>query len=156
MAHIADFMVDTPSSAGLNNYIARELSPHSSHDAVRPAILCDFQFSDEYIGTRSSPSGREGEVCLEDAPTDRTAQIPTVPHKGQAIDNGGTEECGCRAITTAIDDHGAKWEHREGPITTRHCTATEAQRADSHPEKESECARAGSNDHSSGGSHGFP
>ena len=36
MAHIADFLVDTPSSAGLNNYIARELSPHSSHDAVRP------------------------------------------------------------------------------------------------------------------------
>ncbi|KAE9378448.1 hypothetical protein N431DRAFT_501086 [Stipitochalara longipes BDJ] len=34
MAHIADFMVDTPSSAGLNNYIARELSPHSSHDAA--------------------------------------------------------------------------------------------------------------------------
>lgn len=39
MAHIADFMVDAPSSAGLNNYIARELSPHpaqAAQDAVRP------------------------------------------------------------------------------------------------------------------------
>lgn len=34
MAHIADFMVDTKSTVGLNNYIARELSPHSLQDAV--------------------------------------------------------------------------------------------------------------------------
>jgi hypothetical protein len=38
MAHIANFLVDTPSSAGLNNYIARELSPHPAQDAVRPPI----------------------------------------------------------------------------------------------------------------------
>lgn len=34
MAHIADFMVDTTSTVGLNNYIARELSPHSLQDGV--------------------------------------------------------------------------------------------------------------------------
>ena len=154
MAHIADFMVDAPSSAGLNNYIARELSPHSSHDAVCPPIS-SLSFSDGYIVNRSSPGGREGEVCLEDASTDGTAQIPTVPHKGQAIGSGGTEECGCRAITITILDHGAKWEHREGPITTGHCTPIEAQGADAHPEKESQCARVRSNDHSTGDSHGL-
>lgn len=37
MAHIADFMVDadTTSNVGLNNYIARELSPPPPQDAVR-------------------------------------------------------------------------------------------------------------------------
>lgn len=35
MAHIAELMVDALSSVGLNNYIARELSPHSLQDAVR-------------------------------------------------------------------------------------------------------------------------
>jgi hypothetical protein len=117
MAHIADFLVDTPSSAGLNNYIARELSPHSSHDAVCPLISL-LSFSDGYIVNRSPPGGREGEVCLEDASTDGTTQIPTVPHKGQTIGSGGTEEFGCRAVTITIHDHRAKWEHREGPITT--------------------------------------
>jgi hypothetical protein len=34
MAHIADFLVDTKSNVGLNNYIARELFPHSLQDAV--------------------------------------------------------------------------------------------------------------------------
>ena len=34
MAHIADFMVETKSTVGLNNYIARELSPHSPRDAA--------------------------------------------------------------------------------------------------------------------------
>ena len=36
MAHIADFMVDAdlPNSVGLNNYIAREVSPAPSHEAV--------------------------------------------------------------------------------------------------------------------------
>jgi hypothetical protein len=33
MAHIADFMVETKPTVGLNNYIARELSPNSPHDA---------------------------------------------------------------------------------------------------------------------------
>lgn len=34
MAHIADFMVETKSSVGLNNYIAREVSPKPRHDAA--------------------------------------------------------------------------------------------------------------------------
>lgn len=34
MAHIADLMVDTNLTVGLNNYIARELSPHSRQDDV--------------------------------------------------------------------------------------------------------------------------
>lgn len=34
MAHIADFMVETKSSVGLNNYIAREVSPNSPRDAA--------------------------------------------------------------------------------------------------------------------------
>jgi hypothetical protein len=36
MAHIADFMVDAdlPNSVGLNNYIAREVSPAPSHEIV--------------------------------------------------------------------------------------------------------------------------
>ncbi|KAH9217734.1 Up-regulated during septation-domain-containing protein [Leptodontidium sp. 2 PMI_412] len=33
MAHIADLLVGPPSSLGLNNYIARELSPHSPKEA---------------------------------------------------------------------------------------------------------------------------
>ncbi|PVH80517.1 hypothetical protein DL98DRAFT_571819 [Cadophora sp. DSE1049] len=33
MAHIADLLVGPPSSLGLNNYIARELSPHSPNEA---------------------------------------------------------------------------------------------------------------------------
>jgi hypothetical protein len=154
MAHIADFLVDTPSSAGLNNYIARELSPHSSHDAVCSPISL-LSFSDGYIVNRSSPGGREGEVCLEDASTDGTTQIPTVPHKGQTIGSSGTEECGCRAVTSTIHDHRTKWEYREGSITTWHCTSTEAQGANAHPEKKGQCARIGSNDHSAGDSHGL-
>ena len=42
MAHIADFMVDTTASnVGLNNYIARELSPHpSGQDVVCQVLSC--------------------------------------------------------------------------------------------------------------------
>jgi hypothetical protein len=34
MAHIADFMIEKHANVGLNNYIARELSPSPQHDAV--------------------------------------------------------------------------------------------------------------------------
>jgi len=34
-SHIADYFVETPNSTvGLNNYIARELSPHATRDDV--------------------------------------------------------------------------------------------------------------------------
>jgi hypothetical protein len=56
MAHIADFMVDTPSRAGLNNHTARELSPHSKHDGVSHPVFSP-SVTDGYIGPRSSPNG---------------------------------------------------------------------------------------------------
>lgn len=39
MAHIADFLVEKPSTVGLNNFIARELSPSPPHDTVRSSYL---------------------------------------------------------------------------------------------------------------------
>lgn len=40
MAHIADLMVEADTTVGLNNYIARELSPSPTQDAVvRTAIV---------------------------------------------------------------------------------------------------------------------
>jgi len=38
MAHVADFMVDANTNVGMNNYIARELSPSSGHDTVRSQV----------------------------------------------------------------------------------------------------------------------
>jgi hypothetical protein len=59
MGHIADMMVEKTNSMGLKNHIARELSPHSPHDAVRthdflaaPAATV----SNKYIGYGNSPN----------------------------------------------------------------------------------------------------
>jgi hypothetical protein len=59
MAHIADLMVEKTNSIGLNNHIARELSPHSPHDAVRaPDFLAASAatVSNKYIGYGNSPN----------------------------------------------------------------------------------------------------
>jgi hypothetical protein len=59
MAHIANLMVEKTNSIGLNNHIARELSPHSPHDAVR---TLDFlaasaaTVSNKYIGYGTPPN----------------------------------------------------------------------------------------------------
>jgi hypothetical protein len=58
MAHIANLMVEKTNSIGLNNHIARELSPHSLHDAVRtPDFLAASAaiVSNKYIGYGNSP-----------------------------------------------------------------------------------------------------
>ena len=58
MGHIDDLMVEKTNSVGLNNHIARELSPHSPHDAVRtPDFLTASAatVSNKYIGYGNSP-----------------------------------------------------------------------------------------------------
>ncbi|TVY46722.1 hypothetical protein LOCC1_G002850 [Lachnellula occidentalis] len=54
MAHIADFMVDTGNGLGLNNLIARELSPSPSHDSPRDVIPSDEK--EKYIWRMHQPS----------------------------------------------------------------------------------------------------
>jgi len=58
MGHIADLMVEKTNSVGLNNHIARELSPHSPHDAVRTRDFLTASaatVSNKYIGYGNSP-----------------------------------------------------------------------------------------------------
>ncbi|TVY29226.1 hypothetical protein LHYA1_G002931 [Lachnellula hyalina] len=54
MAHIADFMVDTGNALGLNNFIARELSPSPSHDSPKDITPSDDK--EKYIWRMHQPS----------------------------------------------------------------------------------------------------
>jgi len=69
MAHIADFMVDATTNVGMNNYIARELSPSSSHDTVRPPNTRHQNTNTHRkLGKRNTDRGK-GKICLENAST---------------------------------------------------------------------------------------
>jgi hypothetical protein len=117
MGHIADMMVEKTNSMGLKNHIARELSPHSPHDAVRTRDFLAASattVSNKYIGYGNSPNRWERKVCLEDASTNRAKKIPAIPYEGQTINNSRTEEWRGRNDTI----NGAKWDKREGPINT--------------------------------------
>ncbi|TVY73184.1 hypothetical protein LSUE1_G008561 [Lachnellula suecica] len=54
MAHIADFMVDTTNGLGLNNYIARELSPSPQNDTSGDVTPSDEK--EKYIWRMHQPS----------------------------------------------------------------------------------------------------
>jgi hypothetical protein len=58
MAHIANMMVEKTNPVGLNNHIARELSPHPPYDAVRTRDFLATSaatVSNKYIGYGNSP-----------------------------------------------------------------------------------------------------
>lgn len=87
MAHIANLMADQSASLalGMNNYIARELSPHSPHESVCINLKhIDAQSAHRYIVDGQLPH-REREVCMEDASTNRATQISTLPNQGQVV-----------------------------------------------------------------------
>lgn len=59
-SHIADFMVETSdSTVGLNNYIARELSPHAAKDFVRYTIQHSARVWSDKIQSRDTTSSDE-------------------------------------------------------------------------------------------------
>jgi hypothetical protein len=95
MAHIANFMVDNdaPNSVGLNNYIAREVSPAPSHDAVCPPIVSlGAGFSNILTDIGKFSAGGEGEARLENASTIRVTETSPLPFEGKAIDRSRSKE----------------------------------------------------------------
>jgi hypothetical protein len=88
MAHIADFMVDAdlPNSVGLNNYIAREVSPAPSHDAVSILrSITAISNPNRYIAVGGFIPRRKGKARLANASTIRITEIAFISIEGKAI-----------------------------------------------------------------------
>jgi hypothetical protein len=80
MSHIADFLVPASSSVGLNNYIARELSPHSLQDVVRSSYPV---FSQLLISSQSQHATPQGTPTEEKEKFVWRMHQPAEPRKYQ-------------------------------------------------------------------------
>jgi hypothetical protein len=156
MAHIANCLFDSSTGLGLNNYIARELSPHPPYESV-----CCFSSSRSYYSpdletkdsTSRDPSNRrEGEVRLEDASTQRDPQIFDIL-KREAFNNGRTQEPGLREHLIVR----ARRKQREGPIHARRWAPVKIQGPAHHSNwtTQNKRTRIGAYDNGARNSHGF-